>query len=333
MRNFLLATLICSAAGFRMAHLCAAVNPAGTRQGSIAMKQADVGPVSALPLPSIYALGYAALIYLQSEDFVKSQAVAEWAAAGMPIDDTFPVKTFLGDGLLVGFSLLQLGKMAGIGKTDYYGDLEGLDVGSLSSDAAEWALAGEVPTQSKDGSYAVATFAGGCFWGTELHYQRLPGVVATCVGYTQGRVEKPSYGQVCGGYTGHTEGIMLTYDPDVVSYGELCDLLFRTIDSTALNRVGNDIGTQHTGMGSTQIATSRRSRPRRPWSARPRSSEAAGWSLRSSAPPSSGRPRGTTNASCKRAGRVRTRSATCPCAATDDSRGAVCEWRDVRDEA
>ena len=209
------------------------------------MKQADVGPVSALPLPSIYALGYAALIYLQSEDFVKSQAVAEWAAAGMPIDDTFPVKTFLGDGLLVGFSLLQLGKMAGIGKTDYYGDLEGLDVGSLSSDAAEWALAGEVPIQSKDGSYAVATFAGGCFWGTELHYQRLPGVVATCVGYTQGRVEKPSYGQVCGGYTGHTEGIMLTYDPDVVSYGDLCDLLFRTIDSTALNRVGNDIGTQY----------------------------------------------------------------------------------------
>ena len=62
-----------------------------------------------------------------------------------------------------------------------------------------------MPTVTKDG-LAVASFAGGCFWGTELHFQRLPGVVATCVGYTQGRTEKPSYKEVCGGTTGHTEG-------------------------------------------------------------------------------------------------------------------------------
>lgn len=93
--------------------------------------------------------------------------------------------------------------------------------------------------------YEVATFAGGCFWGTELHFQRLPGVIATCVGYTQGRTEKPSYGQVCSGTTGHTEGLQLLYDPAAVSYGELCDKLLSTVDSTAWNRVGNDIGTQY----------------------------------------------------------------------------------------
>ena len=61
--------------------------------------------------------------------------------------------------------------------------------------------------------------------GTELHFQRMPGVIATCVGYTQGRTEKPSYGEVCGGTTGHTEGLQLLYDPSVVEYGALCDKL------------------------------------------------------------------------------------------------------------
>ena len=73
-----------------------------------------------------------------------------------------------------------------------------------------------MPTKSKDG-LCIATFAGGCFWGTELHYQRIPGVVATCVGYTQGRVERPTYGEICTGRTGHTEACQLIYDPKRVS--------------------------------------------------------------------------------------------------------------------
>lgn len=52
------------------------------------------------------------------------------------------------------------------------------------SQAAEYALAKQVPSKSKDG-HSIATFAGGCFWGLELAYQRVPGVIATCVGYTQ----------------------------------------------------------------------------------------------------------------------------------------------------
>jgi peptide-methionine (S)-S-oxide reductase len=102
----------------------------------------------------------------------------------------------------------------------------------------------QVPTTSPDGDHAIATVAGGCFWGTELHFQRVNGVVATAVGYTQGRVDRPTYGQVSSGLTGHAEALMMMYDPKVISYGELCDILISTVDSTRLNCVGNDFGTQ-----------------------------------------------------------------------------------------
>lgn len=96
----------------------------------------------------------------------------------------------------------------------------------------------------------VTTFAGGCFWGLELAYQREPGVLATCVGYTQGHGEYPTYKQVCSEETGHTEAVLLIYDPDAVSYARLADLFFDRIpDPTMLNRVGRDRGTQYrTGM-------------------------------------------------------------------------------------
>lgn len=87
--------------------------------------------------------------------------------------------------------------------------------------------------------------AGGCFWGTELHYQRLEGVIATCVGYTQGRVKFPTYGEVCMGRTGHTEATQIIYDPSKVSYVELCETLLSTIDPTLKDQVGRDFGTQY----------------------------------------------------------------------------------------
>jgi peptide-methionine (S)-S-oxide reductase len=128
---------------------------------------------------------------------------------------------------------------------DYYADLKGEEVQSFAREAASWALAGQVPTRSRDGAWEVATVAGGCFWGTELHFQRVPGVVATCVGYTRGGVDKPSYGQVCSGTSGHTEALQLTFDPAVVSYADLCEKLLSTVDAAVLNRVGNDRGTQY----------------------------------------------------------------------------------------
>ena len=127
-------------------------------------------------------------------------------------------------------------------KIDYAG-LGGLEEKSLAKQAGVWALASTVPTSFE--GYQVASFAGGCFWGTELHYQRIPGVVATCVGYTQGGVSSPTYEQVCSGSTGHAEGIQLIYDPSICSYERLLSTLFNTVDPTLLNRVGNDRGTQY----------------------------------------------------------------------------------------
>ena len=161
-----------------------------------------------------------------------------------------PEPNFLGtalDVVFVGYGIQTLLKQAGVGKTDYYDELEGSEVRSFALEAGEYAQRGEVPSRSKDGRYEVATFAGGCFWGTELHFQRVPGVVSTCVGYTQGAVDKPSYEQVCSGSTGHTEGLQLAFDPAVVSYDTLCDKLLAVLGSDAaeLNKVGNDRGTQY----------------------------------------------------------------------------------------
>lgn len=106
-----------------------------------------------------------------------------------------------------------------------------------------------ITTDMKDDA-TVATFAGGCFWGLELAYQREPGVLSTCVGYTQGKVHYPTYGQVCSEATGHTEAVLVVFDPAQVTYSKLADVLFDRIpDPTMLNRVGRDRGTQYrTGM-------------------------------------------------------------------------------------
>lgn len=115
---------------------------------------------------------------------------------------------------------------------------------SWAAEAATFALSDQVPTRSSDG-FEVATFAGGCFWGTELNFQRVSGVVATCVGYTQGSVKEPKYDAVCSGSTGHAEGIQMIYDPKVVSYERLLETLISTLNPTLINRVGNDRGTQY----------------------------------------------------------------------------------------
>jgi len=111
-------------------------------------------------------------------------------------------------------------------------------------------LLADVKLQAIDPSASAcrtATFAGGCFWGLELAYQREPGVVATAVGYTQGVAEEPTYEAVCSGATGHTEAVQVTFDPKSVSYERLCALLVERLEDNVylLNQVGNDRGTQY----------------------------------------------------------------------------------------
>ena len=91
----------------------------------------------------------------------------------------------------------------------------------------------------------VAVLAGGCFWCTEAVFNDVIGVKSVESGYTGGDVPNPNYKQVCGGDTGHAEAIRVTFDADVISYGELLDIFFAVHDPTQLNRQGNDVGTQY----------------------------------------------------------------------------------------
>ena len=92
---------------------------------------------------------------------------------------------------------------------------------------------------------AQAILAGGCFWCTEAVFRDVIGVSEVESGYLGGTVPNPTYKQVCTGTTGHAEAIRVTFDGDVVSYGELLDIFMATHDPTQLNRQGNDVGTQY----------------------------------------------------------------------------------------
>jgi peptide-methionine (S)-S-oxide reductase len=92
---------------------------------------------------------------------------------------------------------------------------------------------------------AVATFAGGCFWCMEPPFDRLDGVVSTISGYTGGTVQNPSYEQVSGGRTGHTEAVQVTYDPSRISYERLLEVFWLNIDPTVKDRQFCDIGSQY----------------------------------------------------------------------------------------
>jgi peptide-methionine (S)-S-oxide reductase len=78
---------------------------------------------------------------------------------------------------------------------------------------------------------ATATFAGGCFWCMEPPFDALDGVVSTTSGYTGGRTPTPTYEQVSGGGTGHTEAIEITYDPSKISYEQLLKVYWRNVDA------------------------------------------------------------------------------------------------------
>lgn len=91
----------------------------------------------------------------------------------------------------------------------------------------------------------TAVFGGGCFWCLEAVFQRLPGVKSVESGYMGGRVEIPTYKQVCTGTTGHAEVVHVHFDPGQVSYRELLGVFFAIHDPTTLNRQGNDVGTQY----------------------------------------------------------------------------------------
>lgn len=85
----------------------------------------------------------------------------------------------------------------------------------------------------------------GCFWGAERLFWQLDGVCTTAVGYMGGLTENPTYEEVCSGQTGHTEAVLLVYQPAVISLEQILSVFWQAHDPTQGNRQGNDIGTQY----------------------------------------------------------------------------------------
>ena len=109
---------------------------------------------------------------------------------------------------------------------------------------------GASPVRSKE-----LYLAGGCFWGVEAYFERIPGVLDAVSGYANGKYRNPSYRDVIQNGAGHAETIRLSYDPDVLSLPQVLEHYLRIIDPTSLNRQGNDRGTQYrTGIYYTDPA-------------------------------------------------------------------------------
>ena len=91
----------------------------------------------------------------------------------------------------------------------------------------------------------IAILAGGCFWGMEDLFRKLPGVKDTEVGYTGGESDKPTYNDVKTGRTGHAEAIRIAFNPAATSYAKILEFFFQIHDPTTTDRQGNDVGSQY----------------------------------------------------------------------------------------
>ncbi len=101
----------------------------------------------------------------------------------------------------------------------------------------------------------TAVFGLGCFWGAERIFWQAPGVYTTAVGYAGGFTPNPTYEEVCSGRTGHTEAVLVVFDPAQTSYEELLRLFWEGHDPTQGMQQGNDVGTQYRSAIYTTDAT------------------------------------------------------------------------------
>ena len=118
-----------------------------------------------------------------------------------------------------------------------------------------------IPVKSKQpptANEAVATFAEGCFWHSEIVFQSLAGVRDAISGYAGGSTTDPDYEKVSTGETGHAESVQIYYDPSVISYETLVKAFFASQDPTTLNRQGNDAGTEYRSIAFYRNNTERK---------------------------------------------------------------------------
>ena len=91
----------------------------------------------------------------------------------------------------------------------------------------------------------IAVLGLGCFWGPEIKFSKLEGVIKTEVGYCGGNSKETTYKEVCTGSTNHAEVVKLDFDPEIISYEKILDFFFEIHDPTTLNSQGPDFGTQY----------------------------------------------------------------------------------------
>lgn len=94
-------------------------------------------------------------------------------------------------------------------------------------------------------NFEQAVLAGGCFWGVEYLLQETPGIIDAVSGYSGGNTINPTYKEVSTGKTGHAESVLITFDPEIISYSEVLDIFWRLHNPTEVNRQGPDVGTQY----------------------------------------------------------------------------------------
>ena len=105
----------------------------------------------------------------------------------------------------------------------------------------------------------LATFGAGCFWGVELDFRVVAGVIDALVGYEGGSTLNPTYHDVCTGDTGHAEVIQVVFDPELVSYDHLLDVFFQLHDPTTLNRNFSSLAPATGGAEPRRVSTTRAS--------------------------------------------------------------------------
>lgn len=137
------------------------------------------------------------------------------------------------------FKGVSLGILLAAGATLFHGPLFGAEAPVIlpppSADAPKAA-----------GGLQTAVLAGGCFWGVQGVFEHVRGVTKVLAGYAGGARNTASYESVSSGTTGHAESVQITYDPAVVSYGQILQVAFSVVhDPTQLNRQGPDVGSQY----------------------------------------------------------------------------------------
>lgn len=156
-------------------------------------------------------------------------------------------KNFVSSPLLRAIPLAVVAGVMGIAS------LNGTQAPAAPNRAKTTAVSAQIPQ-----NMAVATLGGGCFWSMEAIYSRLKGVQSATPGYAGGKFASPTYDQVGSGKTGHAESLNIVYDPKVISYGELVEVLLTVLDPTTLNQQGADVGTNYRSVIFTRSAQERK---------------------------------------------------------------------------